>query len=130
VKRLLLDTTVLIDADRNAPVTAIVDDDDDVAIAAVTVAELRVGVELATKRYRAAREAFFTAVLESIPVLSYDAEIAISHARLLTAVRKAGKPRGAHDLIIAATALAHDRTIISADPAGFDGLPGVRLLAH
>jgi tRNA(fMet)-specific endonuclease VapC len=44
---------------------------------------------------------------------------------LLTAVRRAGRPRGAHDLIIAATALATARTVVSADLTGFDDLPGV-----
>jgi tRNA(fMet)-specific endonuclease VapC len=130
VKRLLLDTTFLIDADRGAGVGEFIDDDDDVAIAAVSVAELRVGVELSAKRFRAKREVFFTAVLDSIPVLAYDADVALAHAQLLTAVRRSGAPRGAHDLIIAATALLHDRTILSADPAGFDGLPGVRFTAH
>ncbi|HSJ44822.1 MAG TPA: hypothetical protein VK923_09095 [Euzebyales bacterium] len=46
---LLLDTTVLIDAERDpAAVDEVIADDDDTAIAAVTVAELQVGASLAT----------------------------------------------------------------------------------
>jgi tRNA(fMet)-specific endonuclease VapC len=52
------------------------------------------------------------------------------HARLLVAARKAGRLRGAHNLIIAATAVASDRTVVTADPTGFEGLPGVELLRH
>lgn len=43
------------------------------------------------------------------PVIPYDTDVAVEHAQLLAAVRRAGHPRGAHDLLIAATAqkLAH-----------------------
>jgi hypothetical protein len=42
--RLLFDTTFLIDAERNSDeLEAVLNDDDDVAVAAVTIAELRVG---------------------------------------------------------------------------------------
>lgn len=51
------------------------------------------------------------------------------HARLLAHVRRAGKPRGAHDLIIAATAAATARTLVTFDgKAAFDDLPGVHAL--
>jgi hypothetical protein len=44
---LLLDTTFLIDVERgNKQLDDVIDDDDDVAIAAITVAELTVGVRL------------------------------------------------------------------------------------
>ena len=44
VTRLLFDTTFLIDAERTGDeLDDVIDDDDDVAIAAVTIAELRVG---------------------------------------------------------------------------------------
>jgi len=37
---------------------------------------------------------------------------------------------GAHDLIIAATARAGGRTVVTADAAAFAGLPGVAVLPH
>lgn len=128
---LLLDTTFLIDADRGGHAfDSAIDDDDDIAIAAVTAAELLVGVGLARGRRRAAREAFVENVLEAVPVLPYDLRTARAHAGLLVSVRRSGRPRGAHDLVIAATALASGRTVLTADEAGFDGLPGVRLAMH
>jgi tRNA(fMet)-specific endonuclease VapC len=96
----------------------------------VTVAELLVGVNLAKGRRRAARQAFIDGVLEVIPTLPYDVRVARQHAELLTAVRKAGRPRGAHDLIIAATAVASGRTVLTADPMGFEDLPGVQMRGH
>ena len=47
------------------------------------------------------------------------------HAQLLAHVRRTGRPRGAHDLLIAATAAATGRTIVSDDTTAFEDLPGV-----
>lgn len=69
-------------------------------------------------------------VLAAMPVLAYDTEVAEAHAVLLTATRQAGRPRGAHDLIIAATARATGRTVLTGDPAGFEDLPEVHIAHH
>jgi tRNA(fMet)-specific endonuclease VapC len=98
-----------------------------VAIAAVTSAELLVGVELATARHRQRRQEFVEAVLGAIPVEDYDLAVARAHAHLLAAVRRAGRPRGAHDLIVAATAVSTDRVVLTADTSGFAGLPGLEV---
>lgn len=124
--RLILDTTVLIDAERNSSaIEALIGDDDDVAIAAITVAELLVGVERADSRRRPARERYVADVIETIAIEVYDTDVARSHAHLLAHVRGAGRARGAHDLIIAATAHARQRAVVSADTAAFADLPGV-----
>ena len=123
---LLLDATLLIDSERGAhDLDTVIGDDDDVAIAAITLAELLVGVRLAAPRQRSRRRAYVDEIAESIPILPYDETVALEHANLLVAVRRAGRPRGAHDLIIAATALTFGRTVVSADRRAFDGLPGV-----
>ena len=105
----------------------VVGDEDDVAIAAITAAELIVGVHLADHRHKAARSAFVDRVLSTIPIEPYDLEVARGHAELLAHVRTVGRPRGAHDLLIAATARIRTRTIVTADTTGFDDLPGVSL---
>jgi tRNA(fMet)-specific endonuclease VapC len=105
-------------------------DEDDVAIAAITVAELRVGVELSKGRQRAGRQAFVDDIVVTVPVLSYDLDVAAAHAELLVAVRRQGLPRGAHDLIIAATAKASNRTVVTADTAAFRDLPGITVRGH
>lgn len=95
------------------------------AIAAITVAELRVGVELSEGRNRTRRRGFVDDVVAAVPVLSYDLDVAAAHAELLVAVRRQGVPRGAHDLIIAATATASNRTVVTADTTAFNDLPDV-----
>jgi len=123
---LLLDTTFLIDAEREAGhLDTLIGDDDDVAIAAITVAELMVGAELASRSSRRKREEYVEDIVASIPILSYDREVAVEHAQLLVSVRRAGRPRGAHDLLIAATARASRRMVITADESAFEDLPGV-----
>ena len=122
----LLDTTFLIDAERaNNDLDDWIHEDDDVAIAAITVAELVVGVELASQDAKANRQAYVDDILTSIPVIFYDRDIAFEHAQLLVAVRETGRPRGAHDLLIAATARATNRTVLTADQSAFADLPGV-----
>lgn len=129
--RLLFDTTFLIDAERaSGALDDALDDDDEVAIAAITAAELRVGVLLASGKNQAARLAFLDDVLQVIPVLDYDREVAEIHAELLAHVRSQGRPRGAHDLIIAATAKTAGRTVVSADDSAFADLPGVQVQTH
>jgi tRNA(fMet)-specific endonuclease VapC len=128
VARLILDSTVLIDAERaGRSLNRTIADEDDVAIAAITAAELLVGVELADASHRAARSAFVRSVLDTVPVEDYDIDVSRAHAVLLAHVRRSGRPRGAHDLIIAATALARDRSIVSVDAAAFADLPGVSI---
>jgi tRNA(fMet)-specific endonuclease VapC len=128
---LLLDTTFLIDAERRAmDLDVAIDDGDDVAIAAVTVAELLVGVKLASGKRQVARKAYVDDVIASLPIIAFDVGVAIEHSELLAAVREQGHPRGAHDLLIAATARATGRTIVSADLGAFANLPGVTTISH
>jgi tRNA(fMet)-specific endonuclease VapC len=130
-RRLILDTGVLIGSERDrSALFKIITEDDDLVIAAITVAELRTGIELAGPAQRADRSDFLIRVLETLPVEPYDVTTAEAHGRLLAHVHRSGKQRGsAHDLIIAATALTSRRTILTHDRnAHFDELPDVECL--
>lgn len=100
------------------------------AIAAITVAELRVGVELSEGRNRTRRQAFVDDIVAAVPVLSYDIDVAAAHAGLLVAVRREGVRRGAHDLVVAATAKASNRTVVTADTRAFRDLPDISVRGH
>ena len=52
-------------------------------------------------------------------------EIARRYAALLGHARRSGRPRGAHDLQIAATARATGRVLITTDAHAFDDRPAV-----
>jgi len=129
-RRLILDTDVLIAYERGTiDRTAL--DNDELAIAAVSVAEYRVGIELADTPERAAdRARALVAITSTVDVLDYTEATAAHHARLIAHVRRTGKARGAHDLIIAAHALQSGRIVLSSDAhARFGDLPGVSATA-
>lgn len=125
--RLILDTGLLI-ANLRGELTL---DDwiavDDVALPAVVLAEFLEGVHRTTDEDRSGRlRGYLDEVTARVPTVDYTAEVAEHHGELLAYARRAGKPRGVHDLIIAATARATDRTILTRDArARFDELPGV-----
>ncbi|MGW4070144.1 PIN domain-containing protein [Nocardia grenadensis] len=125
-RRLILDTGVLIAYERGT-IDRTAYDDDDLAIAAVTVAEFRVGIELADTAERAAqRSRRLALLLADLDILEYTDATATRHAQLLAQVRRSGRPRGAHDLIIAAHAAETGRTVVSLDTkAKFGDLDGV-----
>jgi tRNA(fMet)-specific endonuclease VapC len=129
-RRLILDTGVLIATERQRRETsAAIASDDDVVIAAITVAELRTGIELASPEHRAQRTEFLLRVLETVPIEPYDLTTAEAHGRLLAHVSRDGRRRGAHDLIIAATAVATKRVVLTTDRAArFGDLPGVECI--
>jgi tRNA(fMet)-specific endonuclease VapC len=127
VERLIVDTGVLVAIERGREMTTdVLPDDADIAIAAITASELLVGVQLADDRRRPAREATVNAILATFDVIAFDLDIARHHASLLAHARRSGRPRGAHDLQIAATARATGRVLVTTDGHAFDDLPAVR----
>jgi tRNA(fMet)-specific endonuclease VapC len=88
---------------------------------------LTVGVELADERRREARAAFVAGLLNAVSIETYDLAVAEVHGVLMAHARRSGRPRGAHDLIIAATARAGCREVVTADLAGFADLPDVAI---
>ena len=125
-RRLILDTHLLIAYERGTIDRAALDHDE-LAVAAITVAEYRLGIELADAAERAAARArALTAILTAVDVLAYSDATAAHHARLIAHIRRTGTPRGAHDLIIAAHAAETGRTLLTRDVKDrFGGLPGV-----
>ena len=125
-RRLILDTNVLIAYERGTIDRAALDADE-LAIAAVSIAEYRVGIELADTPGRAAdRARALVAITSALEVLDYTETTAACHAKLIAHARRAGTPRGAHDLIIAAHAVQTDRIVLTFDAkARFGDLPGV-----
>ena len=84
------------------------------------VSELLVGVHRAeTEARRSVRSAFVEAILGQIPVLDYTPDVARVHARLFATLSRQGQMIGAHDLIIAATAIHHDSAILTTNDLEF-----------
>lgn len=128
---LMLDTGVLIQVERSAGVVdfSAWDAYGDALISAVTASELLVGVHRAdTDARRARRAAFVEAVLARLPIVPFDAEAARVHAGLYAALAAAGQLIGAHDLIIAATALSNGCAVLTGNVREFSRVPGLEVV--
>jgi predicted nucleic acid-binding protein len=128
----VLDTSILVAAERgDLPMPAFLQTlgQETVAIAAITAAELLFGVERAGSAVtRARRGAFVEGLLAVVPTIPFGLLEARRHAQLWAELARKGRMIGAHDLAIAATALAHDFAIATRNTAEFGRVPGLRLV--
>lgn len=97
-------------------------------VAAVAVAELWHGVERATGSRKMRRRQYLEAVLAPLPVLPYTDQTALEHARIWAQLEAAGTRIGAHDLILAATALEHGHDVATFNPRHFRLVPGLTVI--
>ena len=121
----LLDTSVVIDIESLLPSQLPLE----VAISAITMAELAAGPHAATdadeRGRRQDRLQRAEAVFDPLP---FDADAARAYGRIYSAVVAAGrKARGARavDLLIAAAACAANLPLYTRNPADFAGLEGL-----
>lgn len=127
---LILDTCILIHAERHGALDfSPWASHGDAFISAITVSELLVGVHRAdSDARRARRSAFVEAILAQLPALDFTTETARVHAGLFATLSQQGQMIGAHDLIIAATALLHDCVVLTTNAAEFARVPGLDVL--
>ena len=125
---LILDTNVFIHSERSGDPIDFTkwEKYGEVFISAVTVSELLVGVHYAkSDALETRRSAFVESVLAKLPVLCFDTEEARVHAGLFAILSKQGQMIGAHDLIIAATAIVHDCAVLTENVREFSRVPGL-----
>ena len=98
-------------------------------IAAITASELLQGVFRAAPGVRRDRRAAFVArVLATVPVMPFDLMVARVHAFVWSYVLSVGTPIGHHDLLIAATALAHGHGVLADNLREFQRVPGLTVV--
>lgn len=128
---LLIDTSIFIAIERNGEAPAEVLQrlgDQPLALSAITASELLHGVHRADGALRRGRrERFVEAVLKSVAILPFTLDVARVHARLWADLQSRGEIIGAHDLLIAATALAEDRILVTRDQRHFGKVEGLKL---
>ncbi len=96
----------------------------------VTASELLVGVERAnTAERRAQRAAFVENLLSNIPVLDFSLPVVRTHARMLAALSR-NATAGAHDALIAATAVHHGYALLTRNVADFKMFAGLKVEAY
>lgn len=102
-------------------------EDEPFGISVVTVAELLHGAERAdTETRKLKRQAFVEKIIESFPIFPFDTYVARIYARIWASLAKKGLIVGAHDMIIAATAISLDFTVITSNLRDFEKIEGLR----
>ncbi|MDA8069536.1 MAG: PIN domain-containing protein [Actinomycetota bacterium] len=126
----LIDTGLLVDLERgvaNPTVDAAIGEEDR-AISVITVSELLHGVHRADGAQRARRSAFVEHLLAGMRALEITEQVARVHADIWAQLAARGEVIGAHDLWIAATALAHGMGLATGNTREFKRVPGLRLV--
>jgi tRNA(fMet)-specific endonuclease VapC len=99
------------------------------ALSAMTASELLYGLHRAqTPTQRDRRNAYIEAILTQMPVLAFDLAVARVHAAVSAQLDRTGHQVGAQDLIIAATAIAHDYRVATRDLRSFSKIQGLETL--
>jgi tRNA(fMet)-specific endonuclease VapC len=127
----LIDTDLLVGLERGvaAPAVERLLGDEERAISVITVSELLHGVHRATGARRARRRAFVEHMLAGLQPIPVSEPVARVHAEVWAQLAKRGQIIGAHDLWIAATALAHGLGVATRNAGDFKRVPGLRVLA-
>jgi tRNA(fMet)-specific endonuclease VapC len=98
-------------------------------IAAITASELLHGVHRTTDDFvRKRRQVFVETALGLFPAIPFDLEIARKHAQLWAHQMTSGQLLGAHDLLIAATALQLGYGVLTANERAFRRVTGLTVV--
>lgn len=130
---MILDSSVLIAAERGTVrLPALLESlgAEPVGIAAITASELLHGCHRAADPgVRARRFAFVDALLAVVPTWPFGLAEARRHAELWAHLASEGTMIGAHDMMIAATALARGHSAATLNTKEFGRVAGLRLTA-
>ena len=126
---ILIDSTVLIDIERqrrSLDGLSGIADSGPLFVAAVSVSELLVGVYRAATTERArSRAAFVEDVVSRFTIVPFDLAIARIYGRITADLMASGQVVGAHDMQIAATAIAHGYWVLTHNLRDFQRIPGL-----
>lgn len=88
-------------------------------ISALTVMEIEYGVLLVPGKKSIAIKEVISDLIESIKIIPFSKEIAIEAALIRANLRKEGQPIGSYDVLIAATAVHANLTMVTANIGEF-----------
>jgi len=127
----IFDTSVLIAIERSSLNTdRLIEgrEDEPFGISVITVSELLHGVHRAdSEKRRLKRESYVEKIIENFPIYLFDLSVARIYARVWANLAKKGINIGAHDLIIAATAISLGFSVITSDMRDYGKITGVKV---
>jgi len=120
-----LDTNIIVECLRsNKPITDRVDALlPHVAISAIVEGELLFGARVSKRP--AENEKRLRAMLRPFQVVVFDQSCADAYANIRVGLRRAGRPCGESDMVIAATAVANGATLVTRDVKHFPAMPNL-----
>ncbi len=122
----LIDTSVLVNAERRGLSLERALGEQERAISVVTASELLHGVHRARDdRVRTRRQAFVEHLISSIEPLPVTTSVARAHAEIWAGLERDGEVIGAHDMWIAATAVSHGMALATSNAVEFERVPGL-----
>ena len=126
---LVLDTSVLISAEKGEVDFSLWQDYGEAYISSITLTELLVGVHRAnTEERKVKRSAFVEHVISKIANLAFGEEEARTYAQLLRSLFEQGTTLGVHDMLIGATAISRGYPILTMNIADFKRIPGLEVI--
>ncbi len=127
----IFDTSVLIAIERSSMnIERLVEgrEDEPFGISTITVSELLHGVHRAdSENRRLKREAYVEKIIETFPIYSLDLSAARIYARIWANLAKKGISVGAHDLIIASTAISLGFSVATSDIRDYGKIKGLKV---
>jgi predicted nucleic acid-binding protein len=123
--RALADTSLFIGREQDRRLEGQVPDE--LVVSVVTLAELRLGVLMASTLAARSRRLDTLSLVESLEPLPIDEAVAAAWARLVAELRAARRRAPINDSWIAASAIAHELPIAAQD-VDYDHLPGVTVI--
>ena len=96
-----------------------------IGISSIVLAELRYGVEQLTQKKN--NEKALQDFLDFCSVLDWPSDAALHYGRIRSALKNAGSPIGAMDLLIAAHAITLDAILVTNNVDEFQRIKGLRI---
>ncbi len=128
--RILLDTSVYSQVLKKKPLPSVIkrwkaQPETDFAVSAICELEVLYGIELSHSPVL--RPAWERLLRDRFPVLPIDGKVAAIYARIQARQVQAGQTRPQFDLLIAATAIAHNLSLATCNARDFTGIDGLRV---
>jgi tRNA(fMet)-specific endonuclease VapC len=98
----------------------------DLGVPAIVEYELRYGLLRLPQEAATPRLAALGQLLRPMQLLPFDSECALQAARIRAELEAAGTPIGPHDILIAATALRHQATLVTRNVREFSRVQGLQ----
>lgn len=101
------------------------DEIDRIALSPLVIAELDYGAKVSHKAKENLEKLYrFVDIVQVVP---FDIECAKVFGTIKSRLRSLGKPTGEVDALIAATALAHEATLVTANKRHFENIEGLKV---